>query len=230
MKILVVDDEKLLVKGIKFNFENEGYTVDTAYDGEEAVKMAKENSYDLIMLDLMMPKKDGLTACQEIRMFSTVPVIMLTARSENADLLMGFESGADDYVTKPFNILELKARVRALIRRSSITASPDPAAGTENVISRAGITIDADQRSVKKNGTETELTMKEFDLLLFLMKNPGKVYSRDKLLELVWGYNYLGDTRTVDVHIRRLREKLEEDPANPAVFATKWGVGYYFAG
>ena len=198
MKILVVDDEKLLVKGMKFNLENEGYTVDACYDGEEAVETARSGDYDLIILDLMMPRKDGLQACQEIRSFSTVPIIMLTARSEKADLLMGFESGADDYLTKPFDIL-------------------------------GHITVDEERRRALKNGEEIELTVKEFDLILFLMKNPGRVYSRENLLDLVWGYDYQGDTRTVDVHIRRLREKLELDPANPRYIVTKWGVGYYFA-
>lgn len=226
MKILVVDDEKLLVKGIKFNLENEGYSVDACYDGEEAVIKAQTGAYDLIILDLMMPKKDGLQACQEIRGFSTVPIIMLTARSEGADLLMGFESGADDYITKPFNILELKARVRALLRRASITA-PQAAAGS--VLSKGEISIDCEKRSAFKSGREIELTMKEFDLIEFFMKNPGKVYSRENLLDLVWGYDYLGDTRTVDVHVRRLREKLEPDAAHPAYILTKWGVGYYFA-
>ena len=231
MKILVVDDEKLLVKGIKFNLENEGYTVDSCYDGESAVNMARTGDYDLIVLDLMMPKKDGLEACQEIRTFSTVPIIMLTARSEDADMLMGFESGADDYVTKPFNILALKARIRALLRRASITAAPDAAASADSgtVISCGHITVDEDKRRATKNGKEVELTMKEFDLILFLMKNPGKVYSRESLLDLVWGYDYQGDTRTVDVHIRRLREKLELNPAQPQYIITKWGVGYYFA-
>ena len=225
MKILVVDDEKLLVKGIKFNLENEGYTVDACYDGESAVSMARSENYDLIILDLMMPKKDGLQACQEIRGFSTVPIIMLTARSEDADKLMGFESGADDYVTKPFNILELKARVRALLRRASIAAP----AGKAGAALRCGhISLDEQSRSAYKDGAPVELTMKEFDLMLFLMKNPGKVYSREKLLDLVWGYDYLGDSRTVDVHIRRLREKLERDPASPELILTKWGVGYYF--
>lgn len=227
MKILVVDDEKLLVKGIKFNLENEGYTVDTCYDGEAAVSMARTGSYDLIILDLMMPKKDGLEACQEIRSFSTVPVIMLTARSEDSDLLMGFESGADDYLTKPFNILELKARVRALLRRASITAPP--AAAPSSVLKCGHITVDTERRSAMKYDKPVDLTMKEFDLIEFLMKNPGKVYSRENLLDLVWGYDYLGDTRTVDVHIRRLREKLELDPAHPKYIITKWGVGYYFA-
>ena len=227
MKILVVDDEKLLVKGIKFNLENEGYTVDACYDGESAVNMARTGEYDLIILDLMMPKKDGLEACQEIRGFSTVPIIMLTARSEDADMLMGFESGADDYVTKPFNILALKARVRALLRRASMSAAQEPA--KTSVLTRGHISVDTERRSAYKNGVAIELTMKEFDLIEFLMKNPGRVYSRENLLDLVWGYDYQGDTRTVDVHIKRLREKLELDPAHPEYIVTKWGVGYYFA-
>ena len=227
MKILVVDDEKLLVKGIKFNLENEGYTVDACYDGESAVSMARTGEYDLIILDLMMPKKDGLEACQEIRGFSTVPIIMLTARSEDADMLLGFESGADDYVTKPFNILALKARVRALLRRASMSAAQEPAKAS--ILTRGHISVDTERRSAYKNGVAIELTMKEFDLIEFLMKNPGRVYSRENLLDLVWGYDYQGDTRTVDVHIRRLREKLELDPAHPEYIVTKWGVGYYFA-
>ena len=230
MKILVVDDEKLLVKGIKFNLESEGYTVDACYDGESAVEMARQNSYDLIILDLMMPKKDGLAACQEIRMFSVVPIIMLTARSENSDLLMGFESGADDYITKPFNILELKARVRALLRRAGIAASrQETPAAPDSVIERGNLSVDTERRAAWRDGKPVDLTLKEFDLLAFLMKNPGRIYSRDKLLELVWDYDYMGDTRTVDVHIRRLREKLENDPANPRYIITKWGVGYYFS-
>ena len=226
MKILVVDDEKLLVKGIKFNLENEGYTVDACYNGEDAVNMARTGAYDLIILDLMMPGKDGLQSAQEIRGFSAVPIIMLTARSERSDKLMGFESGADDYVTMPFDILELKARVRALLRRASLAAN----AGSENagVLQRGHIRIDEERRAAYRAGEPVDLTMKEFDLILFLMKNPGKVYSREVLLDLVWGYEYQGDTRTVDVHIRRLREKLELDPANPAYIITKWGVGYYF--
>ena len=226
MKILVVDDEQLLVKGIKFNLENEGYAVDAAYDGEAAVELARSGEYDLIILDLMMPKKDGLQACQEIRGFSTVPIIMLTARSEGSDLLMGFESGADDYVTKPFNILELKARVRALLRRSSLTAAPAAEGG---ILRRGHIAIDPERRRATKDGQTVELTMKEFDLIEFLMRNPGRVYSRETLLDLVWGYDYQGDTRTVDVHIRRLREKLELNPAKPDYIITKWGVGYYFS-
>lgn len=227
MKILVVDDEKLLVKGIKFNLENEGYTVDVCYDGETAVFMAQSGSYDLIILDLMMPKKDGLEACREIRNFSTVPIIMLTARSEDSDLLLGFDSGADDYVTKPFKILELKARVRALLRRSIIAAPAEKQSGS--VLEYNGLVLDTERHSIVKNGSEIIVTVKEFDLLLFLMKNAGKVFSRESLLNLVWGYDYVGDPRTVDVHIRRIREKIETNPATPEYILTKWGVGYYFA-
>ncbi len=229
MKILVVDDEKLLVKGIKFNLENEGYTVDACYDGEQAVALAEKGDYDLIILDLMMPKKDGLQACQEIRAFSTVPIILLTARGEKSDLLMGFESGADDYITKPFDVLELKARVRALIRRSSIVSTAAVHETKPDELTHGHIAVSEEKRRVLKDGAEVELTVKEFDLIAFLMKNPGKVFSRESLLDLVWGYDYLGDSRTVDVHIRRLREKLEADPANPQMIITKWGIGYYFA-
>ena len=225
MKILVVDDEKLLVKGIKFNLENEGYTVDACYDGESAVQLASSGDYSLIILDLMMPGLDGLEACQKIRGFSTVPIIMLTARSEDADKLLGFESGADDYVTKPFNILELKARIRALLRRASMPAA-GPAA---SVLEKGGVEIDTEKRTARKNGMAVELTAREFDLIELFIRNPGKVYSRDNLLDLVWGYDYQGDARTVDVHIRRLREKLEDRPASPRLIITKWGVGYYFA-
>lgn len=229
MKILVVDDEKLLVKGIKFNLENEGYTVDACYDGEQAVALAEKGDYDLIILDLMMPKKDGLQACQQIRAFSTVPIILLTARGEKSDLLMGFESGADDYITKPFDVLELKARVRALIRRSSIVSTAAVHETKPDELTHGHIAVSEEKRRVLKDGAEVELTVKEFDLIAFLMKNPGKVFSRESLLDLVWGYDYLGDSRTVDVHIRRLREKLEADPANPQMIITKWGIGYYFA-
>lgn len=225
MKILVVDDEKLLVKGIKFNLENEGYSVDACYDGETAVQMAASGEYSLIILDLMMPGLDGLEACQKIRAFSTVPIIMLTARSEDADKLLGFESGADDYITKPFNILELKARIRALLRRASMPAAGPSAA----VIERRGLEIDTDKRAARKNGRPVDLTAREFDLIELFIKNPGRVYSRDNLLNLVWGYDYQGDERTVDVHIRRLREKIEDNPATPRLIITKWGVGYYFA-
>lgn len=228
MKILVVDDEKTIVKGIKFNLENEGYQVDVCYDGETAVDMARRGEYAVILLDLMMPKLDGLGACQQIRQFSTVPIIMLTARSEDADKLIGFESGADDYITKPFNILELKARIRALIRRSSM-APAAPAEPDGGKLVRGHIEIDPERRSARRFGQNVELTLKEFDLIELLMRNPGKVYSREQLLDLVWDYDYQGDIRTVDVHIRRLREKLERNPAAPEYIITKWGVGYYFA-
>ncbi|MDR1131585.1 MAG: response regulator transcription factor [Oscillospiraceae bacterium] len=225
MKILVVDDERTLVKGIKFNLENEGYEVDTCYDGEAAVEMAKSGGYDLILLDLMMPKLDGLEACMQIRGFSTVPVIMLTAKGEDTDKLIGFEYGADDYITKPFNILELKARVRALLRRSAIQGSD----AKDDSLTRAHITIDISRRIARKDGMPVELTAKEFNLAELFMRNPGKVYSRERLLDIIWGIDYQGDVRTVDVHIRRLREKLELDPADPKCFNTKWGVGYYFS-
>lgn len=227
MKILVVDDEKLLVKGVKFNLEHEGYQVDTAFDGETAVELAKANSYDLIILDLMMPKMDGLEACMNIRTFSSVPIIMLTARSEDTDKLIGFEYGADDYITKPFNILELKARVRALLRRSAITSAQTSSSAQ---ISAGHITIDTEQRTVLKNNELVELTAREFDIIELLMRNPNKVYSRDNLLNIIWGYDYQGDARTVDVHVRRIREKLENNPATPECIMTKWGVGYYFKG
>lgn len=225
MKILVVDDEKLLVKGMKFNLENEGYEVDACYDGETAVEMAKNGKYDLILLDIMMPKVDGLQACMRIRESSTVPIIMLTARSEDTDKLIGFEYGADDYITKPFNILELKARVRALLRRSAMKGAEDKS----DRLTRAHITIDTSRRVAEKDGELVDLTAKEFNLAELLMRNPGKVYSRERLLDIVWGVDYQGDVRTVDVHIRRLREKLELDPADPKCFNTKWGVGYYFS-
>ena len=228
MKILVVDDEKLLVKGIKFNLENEGYSVEACYDGATAVQMAAQGGYDLIILDLMMPGLDGLEACQRIRQTSTVPIIMLTARSEDSDKLMGFESGADDYITKPFNILELKARIRALLRRAGITAS-QPGATPAHILEHGGVTLDTEKRTAKKNGAAIDLTAREFDLIELFMRSPGRVYSRDSLLDLVWGYDYQGDARTVDVHIRRLREKLEDDPASPKLIITKWGVGYYLA-
>ena len=222
-KILVVDDEKVLVKGIKFNLESEGYQVEVGYDGEEAVELARNGSFDLIILDLMMPKIDGLQACMRIREFSNVPVIMLTARSEDTDKIIGFECGADDYITKPFNILELKARVRALLRRAGVAAQRDK----NTRLTMGHIVIDSDERSAWKEGKSVDLTAKEFDLIELLMRNPGRVYSRENLLNVVWGYEYAGDYRTVDVHVRRLREKLELDPANPEYILTKWGVGYY---
>lgn len=226
MKILVVDDEKLLVKGIKFNLETEGYQVEVAYDGQDAVDLARDGNFDLIILDLMMPKLDGLEACMRIREFSTVPIIMLTARSEDMDKILGFEYGADDYVTKPFNIIELKARVRALLRRSSLLNQ----SSGDAVISAGHIMIDTEKRTAKNDGTPVELTVKEFDLIELLAKNPDRVFSRENLLNIIWGYDYQGDIRTVDVHVRRLREKLERNPAEPERIMTKWGVGYYFKG
>ena len=224
-KILVVDDEQVLVKGIKFNLEHEGYQVETGCDGEQAVELAREGSFDLILLDLMMPKIDGLQACMRIREFSNVPIIMLTAKGEDTDKIMGFEYGADDYVTKPFNILELKARVRALLRRSGAAEQKRG----EATLEAGHIKLDTAARAAWRDGTPVELTAKEFDLMELLLRNPGRVYSRENLLNVVWGYEYIGDYRTVDVHVRRLREKLELDPANPEYIRTKWGVGYYLA-
>lgn len=223
MKILVVDDEKLLVKGIKFNLENEGYQVETGYDGLEAVELARNGGFDLIILDLMMPGLDGFESCMRIREFSKVPIIMLTARSEAADKILGFEYGADDYVTKPFDIMELKMRVRALLRRGGATGK------NPGLISAGHIAIDTDTRDAWKGEQGVELTVKEFDLVELMVKNPGRVYSRENLLNIVWGYDYQGDIRTVDVHIRRLREKLELNPAEPEYIMTRWGVGYYFS-
>ncbi len=222
-KILVVDDEKVLVKGIKFNLENEGYQVEVGYDGEQAVELARNGGFDIIILDLMMPKIDGLQACMRIREFSNVPVIMLTARSEDTDKIIGFECGADDYITKPFNILELKARIRAMLRRAGTAHQKDKTSRLQV----GHIALDTDERSASKDGQAVDLTAKEFDLMELLMRNPGRVYSRENLLNIVWGYEYAGEYRTVDVHIRRLREKLELDPANPEYILTKWGVGYY---
>ena len=226
MKILVVDDEKLLVKGLKFNLENEGYEVHTAYDSAAAVEMARYENYDLILMDWMMPVMSGSDACMKIREFSDVPVIMLTARSEDADKLMGFACGADDYVTKPYNILEVKARIRALLRRSSGAKTERSA----SLLTVGELSLDTEQRVAIREGIAIDLTAKEYDLIELLMKNPRRVFSRESLMNQVWGYSYAGDYRTVDVHIRRLREKLEKVPAEPAYIMTKWGVGYYFKG
>ncbi len=225
MKILVVDDERLLVKGIKFNLENEGYQVECAYDGTAAVELARTGGFDLIILDLMMPEIDGLEACMRIREFSNVPIIMLTARSEDTDKIIGFECGADDYITKPFNILELKARIRAMLRRATGSAAQG-----KSPITVGDLTLDTEQRVAIRDGEVVELTAKEYDLIELLMKNPRRVFSRENLMNVVWGYSYTGDYRTVDVHIRRLREKLERRPAEPEYILTKWGVGYYFKG
>ena len=224
MKILVVDDEELLVKGIRFNLENEGYEVITGSDGQQAIDLAKSEKPDLIVLDLMMPNVDGLQACQEIRQFSEVPVIMLSAKSEDMDKLMGFEQGADDYLTKPFNILELKARIRALLRRAN-QKSEQP---KNERITSGILTVDSTERNAYKGDQCVDLTAKEFDLIELLIHNPGRVFSRENLLDTVWGYEFRSDIRTVDVHIRRLREKLEPNPADPEYILTKWGVGYYF--
>ena len=225
MKILVVDDEKLLVKGITFNLQNEGYEVEAAYDGATAVERARRGDFDLIILDWMMPEKSGSEACMEIRTFSDVPIIMLTAKSEDSDKIMGFACGADDYVTKPFNILELKARIRALLRRASGSRRQQK---ESSLLECRGFTLDMSQRVALREGRVVDLTAKEYELLEVLMKNPRHVFSREKLMDRVWGYTYAGDYRTVDVHIRRLREKLEPDPAQPKYILTKWGVGYYF--
>ena len=224
MKILVVDDEKLLVKGIKFNLENDGYEVLTGSDGVEALEIASSQTVDLIILDLMMPRMDGLETCQRIREFSDVPIIMLTAKADDMDKLMGFEHGADDYLTKPFNILELKARMRALLRRSGGSRREE----RSSVLTCGNITLDVDARNAYNDGVLMDLTAKEFDLAELLMRNPNRVYSREALLDSIWGYEYRSDIRTVDVHIRRLREKLERNPAEPEHILTKWGVGYYF--
>ncbi len=223
MKILIVDDEKLLVKGIKFNLEQDGYEVETAYDGEEALKMARDKSISLIILDLMLPKIDGLTVCQKVREFSQVPIVMLTAKTEDMDKILGLDYGADDYMTKPFNILELKARIKAILRRSSNNETQD-----KNKYSSGSVELNYNLRRVKVDGKTIELTAKEFDLCELFATNPGKVYSRENLLDIIWGYDYPGDARTVDVHVRRLREKIEPDAANPTYILTKWGVGYYF--
>ncbi len=224
MRILVVDDEDLLVKGIKFNLQNDGYEVITGSNGCEAVDAARIEDPDLVVLDVMMPEMDGLTACARIREFSQVPIILLTAKADDMDKLMGFDSGADDYLTKPFNILELKARIRALLRRTNLHREKDDT----STLSIGTITLDLNSRNAYRSGVLTDLTAKEFDVIEFLMSNPNHVYSREALLDTLWTYEYRSDIRTVDVHIRRLREKLEENPADPQYIMTKWGVGYYF--
>mgnify|MGYP000799346590 FL=1 len=224
-KVLVVDDEKLIVKGLRFSLEQDGMEVDCAYDGEEALEKAKAGEYDIILLDLMLPKMDGLEVCQQIREFSNVPIIMLTAKGEDMDKILGLEYGADDYVTKPFNILEVKARIKAIIRRAGSKQDKQEKAKTVEV---GELKLDCEGRLVFISGKEINLTAKEFDVLELLVFNPNKVYSRENLLNIVWGYEYPGDVRTVDVHIRRLREKIEANPSEPKYVHTKWGVGYYF--
>lgn len=226
-RVLVVDDEKLIVKGIRFSLEQDGMDVECAYDGEEALKLARENMYDMILLDVMLPKHDGFEVCQRIREYSDVPIIMLTARDDDMNKILGLEYGADDYITKPFNILEVKARMKAIMRR---TSKRDRAGQEEKIIEKGTMKIDCESRRVVIGDREINLTAKEFDLLELLAMNPNKVYSRENLLNIVWGYEYPGDARTVDVHIRRLREKIETNPSDPKYVYTKWGVGYYFRG
>ena len=232
-RVLIVDDEKLIVKGLKFSLEQDGLEVDCAYDGEEGLNKIKEGGYDLVLLDLMLPKMNGYEVCQEVRGFSNIPIIMLTAKSEDMDKILGLEYGADDYITKPFNVLEVKARVKAIMRRveyKSSHESPRPAMDeNRDMLTHSDIRLDLAGRRAYIAGTEVNLTAREFDLLELFVKHPNQVYTRDKLLELVWGTDYPGDGRTVDVHIRRLREKIEKDPGEPVYVKTKWGVGYYLA-
>ena len=224
-RVLVVDDEKLIVKGIRFSLEQDGYEVDCAYDGDEAIERAKEREYDVVLLDVMLPGHDGFEVCQTIREFSEMPIIMLTAKGEDMDKILGLEYGADDYITKPFNILEVKARIKAIMRRAGKTAAQETKA---KVVEVGELRLDCESRRVFIGSREINLTAKEFDVLELLVFNPNKVYSRENLLNIVWGYEYPGDVRTVDVHIRRLREKIESNPSEPKYVHTKWGVGYYF--
>lgn len=225
-KVLVVDDEKLIVKGIRFSLEQDGMDVDCAYDGEEALAMARANEYDMILLDIMLPKMDGFEVCQAIREFSDMPIVMLTAKGDDMDKILGLEYGADDYITKPFNILEVKARIKAIMRR---TYGPREKKEVSSVIVKGNLRLDCDSRRLFIHDKEVNLTAKEFDLLELLVKNENKVYSREDLLGLVWGKDYPGDVRTVDVHVRRLREKIEANPSEPKYVHTKWGVGYYYS-
>lgn len=224
-KILIVDDEPLIVKGLQFALEQDGYAVEAAYDGEEALNMFRNDIFDMILLDVMLPTVDGIKVCQEIRSESDVPIIMLTAKSDDIDKIIGLEYGADDYITKPFNILEVKARIKTILRRTGSNATPE---GSQ-LITVKDIVINTAKRNATIRGKDINLTAKEFDILKLLVSNPGKVYTRESLLSTIWGYDYLGNLRTVDVHIRRLREKVEIDPALPEYIYTKWGVGYYFA-
>jgi len=226
-RVLVVDDEKLIVKGIRFSLMQDGLEVDCAYDGEEALELARNNEYDLVLLDVMLPKLNGFEVCQQIREFSDMPIVMLTAKGDDMDKTLGLEYGADDYITKPFNILEVKARIKAIMRR---TGKKEEKVDESNILIKHDMKIDRESRRVFIEEKEINLTAKEFDLLEILATNPDKVYSREQLLNLVWKYEYAGDARTVDVHIRRLREKIEKLPSNPKYVFTKWGVGYYFKG
>ena len=223
-KVLVVDDEKLIVKGIRFSLEQDGMVVDCAYDGEEALKMATDHEYDMILLDVMLPKMDGFEVCQRIREFSNMPIVMLTAKGDDMDKILGLEYGADDYITKPFNILEVKARIKAIMRRTNAGQAKEK---NGKVIESGDLRLDCESRRAFVMNKEVNLTAKEFDLLELLVNNPNKIYSRENLLNLVWGYEYPGDVRTVDVHVRRLREKIENNPSEPKYVHTKWGVGYY---
>ena len=224
-RVLVVDDEKLIVKGLKFSLEQDGMVVESAYDGEEALEYVRKNNYDIVLLDIMLPKMDGMEVCQQIREFSDVPIIMLTAKGDDMNKILGLEYGADDYITKPFNILEVKARIKAILRRNARSAVEQV---KSKIIQAGDMKLDCDSRSLYINDKEIYLTAKEFDLLELLVLNPNKVYSRESLLSTVWGSAYPGDARTVDVHVRRLREKIEENPSEPKYVHTKWGVGYYF--
>ena len=224
-KVLVVDDEKLIVKGIRFSLEQDEMKVDCAYDGQEALDKAREGDYDLILLDVMLPRMDGFEVCRAVREFSNVPIVMLTAKGDDMDKIMGLEYGADDYITKPFNILEVKARIKAILRR---VRSQEAEEDSGNVVKSGDVSMDTDRRSLRIAGEDINLTSKEFDMLLLLVNHPGKVYSRDSLLHTIGGSDYRGDARTVDVHIRRLREKIEPNPSEPRYVHTKWGVGYYF--
>lgn len=224
-KVLVVDDEKLIVKGIRFSLEQDGMEVDCAYDGEEALNMAKETAYDMVLLDVMLPKLDGFEVCQQIREFSNMPIVMLTAKGDDMDKILGLEYGADDYITKPFNILEVKARIKAIMRR---TNANQPKKENDKIIESGDLRLDCESRRAYVLNKEVNLTAKEFDLIELLVNNPNKIYSRENLLNLVWGYEYPGDVRTVDVHVRRLREKIESNPSEPKYVHTKWGVGYYY--
>lgn len=224
-KVLVVDDEKLIVKGIRFSLEQDGMEVDCAYDGEEAIEYAKANEYDIILLDVMLPKFTGFEVCQQVREFSNVPIVMLTAKGDDMDKILGLEYGADDYITKPFNILEVKARIKAILRRG---IAKEDSEQKQDVMEAGDMKLDCDGRRLYIAEEEINLTAKEFDVLELLVMNPNKVYSREKLLNLIWGEDYPGDVRTVDVHIRRLREKIEKNPSEPKYVHTKWGVGYYF--
>ncbi|MGN1196451.1 MAG: response regulator transcription factor [Acetatifactor sp.] len=227
-RALIVDDEKLIVKGIRFSLEQDEMQVDCAYDGEEALELARTNHYDIILLDVMLPRLTGYEVCQQIREFSNVPIIMLTAKGEDMDKILGLEYGADDYITKPFNILEVKARIKAIMRRTEPRHTQGETQVTSRVVEIGDMKLDCEGRRVYIKGKEIGLTAKEFEVLELLMRNPDRVYSRESLLQLVWGTDYPGDARTVDVHIRRLREKIEENPSDPRYVHTKWGVGYYF--